>query len=326
LTSLIYSTGSSREYILPTATESKQTEEDHVCLDGGRKLLFCDVAWSHQMKFFSDVGQFLDRVRPFLLRREAEHCLMLGLLAGLRGGEQWGAAAPLMAVVEERDEVAAVVLMTPPRNLILSWTADDSTIDAIARELHAKGVEIPGVNGSAEVARKFAEKWSQLSGRLFRIHMAQRIYQLSRVIEGARAAGHLREPNQADEALLRKWRAAFSIDAEGMDRDAAERDAALPLPMSRHLMLWELDGAAVSMAGFAGPTPNGMRVAWVYTPPENRGKGFAGACVAALSQKLLDEGRRFCFLYTDLANPVSNHVYQTIGYEPVTDATVYSFL
>ena len=278
------------------------------------------------MKFFSDVGQFLERVRPFLLRREAEHCLLLGLLAGLRDGHQWGAAAPLMAVVEERGEVAAAVLMTPPHNLILSWTADDSTIEAVARELHAKGVAIPGVNGSAEVARKFAEKWSELSGRGFRVQMAQRIHQLSRVIEGTRAAGRLREPDQADEALLRRWRAAFSIDAEGLDRDAAERDAASPLPTSRHLMLWELDGAVVSMAGFAGPTPNGMRVAWVYTPPENRGKGFAGACVAALSQKLLDEGRRFCFLYTDLANPVSNHVYQTIGYEPVTDATVYSFL
>jgi len=250
---------------------------------------------------------------------------MLGLLAGLRAGEQWGTVAPLMATVEERDEVAAVVLMTPPRNLILSWIADDSTIDAIARELHAKGVAIPGVNGSAEVGRKFTEKWSQLSGRSFSIHMAQRIYQLSRVIERVRAAGRLREPTQADEALLRKWRAAFSIDVERMDRDEAEKDAALPLPTSRHLMLWELDGAAVSMAGFAGPTPNGMRVAWVYTPPENRGKGFAGACVAALSQKLLDDGRRLCFLYTDLANPTSNHVYQTIGYEPVTDATVYSF-
>ncbi len=242
---------------------------ENYCSDG--------VALSRQMKFFSEPGQFLDRVRPFLVRREAEHCLILGLLDGLRDGEQWSTASPLMAVVEERDEVAAAVLMTPPRNLILSWIADDSTIDAIARELHAKGVTIPGVNGSAEVARKFTEKWSELSGCGFRIHMAQRIYQLSRVIERARTAGRLREPNPADEALLRKWRAAFSIDVERMDRDEAEKDAALPLPTSRHLMLWELDGAAVSMAGFAGPTPNGMRIAWVYTPPENRGKGFAGA-------------------------------------------------
>ena len=215
--------------------------------------------------------------------------------------------------------------MTPPHNLILSWTADDSTIYAIADELHTKGVAIPGVNSSAEVARKFALKWSELTGYSSRIQMSQRIYQLRRVIEEVRAEGRLREPNPSDDALMRKWRAAFSVDAEGMDAEEAEKSAALPLPQSRHIVLWEVDGISVSMAGFAGPTPNGIRVAWVYTPPENRGKGFAGACVAALSQKLLDDGRKFCFLYTDLANPTSNHVYQKIGYESVADVTVYSF-
>lgn len=277
------------------------------------------------IKFFSDAEQFLDRVQPFLLEREAEHCLILGLLDGLRAGYQWGAAPPLMGLVEKSGEVAAVALMTPPRNLILSWMADDSALDAIAHELYAAGVAIPGVNGSADVARKFALKWSELSGRSFRIQMAQRIYRLSRVINQVRAAGRLLEPNESDDALMRRWRAAFSVDAEGMDPEEAEKDAALPLPQSRRLVLWAVEGVAVSMAGFAGPTPNGIRVAWVYTPPENRGKGFAGACVAALSQQLLDDGRKFCFLYTDLANPTSNHIYQTIGYEPVTDATVYTF-
>jgi predicted GNAT family acetyltransferase len=277
------------------------------------------------MKFFSDAGEFLERVQTFLVTREAEHCLILGLLDGLRAGEQFGAAPPLMASVEERGEVMAVALMTPPHNLIVSWIADDSTIGAIADELHSKGVAIPGVNSSADIARKFALKWCELSGRTFRVHMAQRIYQLNRVTKNPKAAGRLREPTQSDEALMRKWRAAFSMEAEGMDREQAEKDAALPLRKSRHLLLWEVEAAAVSMAGYSGRTPNGMRVAWVYTPPNNRGKGFAGACVAALSQKLLDDGRKFCFLYTDLANPVSNHVYQKIGYEPVTDATVYSF-
>jgi uncharacterized protein len=277
------------------------------------------------MKFFSDAGRFLERVQPFLSKREAEHCLILGLLDSLRAGEQWGTQPPLMAVSEDNGEVAAVVLMTPPHNLILSWIADDYTIDAIADELRAKGVAIPGVNGSADIARKFALRWSQLSGCTFRVQMAQRIYQLSRVIKQTRAAGRIREPNQSDDALMRKWRAAFSVDAEGMDADEAEKNAALPLRKSRRLILWEVEGTQVSMAGYSGSTPNGIRVAWVYTPPENRGKGFAGACVAALSQQLLDDGRKFCFLYTDLANPTSNHIYQTIGYEPVVDATVYSF-
>ncbi len=283
------------------------------------------MASSNQVRLIPDAAQFLDSVRPFLLRREAEHCLILGLLDGLRAGEQWGSAPPLMGLVEKHGEVAAVALMTPPHNLILSWIADDSMIDAIANELHAAGVALPGVNSSAEVARKFAARWSELSGSTFRIQMAQRIYQLSRVTRQARAAGQLREPGLSDDTLMRKWRAAFSVDAEGMDAEEAEKNAAMALPKSRRLLLWEVDGSARSMAGFAGPTPNGIRVAWVYTPPENRGKGFAGACVAALSQKLLDDGRKFCFLYTDLANPISNHIYQTIGYEPVTDATVFSF-
>jgi predicted GNAT family acetyltransferase len=297
-----------------------------VCLGRNRKILFNIVSSANQIEFFTDAAQFLERTQPFLLKREAEHCLLLGLLDGLRSGEQWGPTPPLMAMVENRNEVAGVVLMTPPHNLILSWIADDSTIDAIAVELHARGVAIPGVNSSAEIARKFALKWSQLLGNSFRVQMAQRIYKLTRVTNESRAAGRLREPTESDEALLREWRAAFSIDAEHMDPEQAREAAAQPMPKSRHLMLWDVDGTAVSMAGYAGPTPNGIRVAWVYTPPENRGKGFAGACVAALSRKLLDNGRKFCFLYTDLDNPISNHVYQKIGYEPVTDATVCLFL
>lgn len=283
------------------------------------------IVTANQIKFFSDAGQFLERVQPFLVRREAEHCLILGLLDGLRSGEQWGSDPPLMAAAEDGGAVKAVALMTPPHNLILSWTADDSALDAIADELHARGVAIPGVNSSAEIARRFALKWSELSGRTSRAQMAHCIYQLSRVTKQMRAVGRLGEPTQSDETLMRKWRAAFSMDAEGMNAEEAAKQAALPMPKSRHLMLWEVEGAAVSMAGYSGQTPNGIRIGWVYTPPNNRGKGFARACVAALSKKLLDDGRKFCFLYTDLANPVSNHVYQKIGYEPVTDATVYSF-
>jgi len=31
------------------------------------------------------------------------------------------------------------------------------------------------------------------------------------------------------------------------------------------------------------------------------------------------------FLFTDLANPTSNHIYQTIGYVPVVDVDQYHF-
>ncbi len=88
--------------------------------------------------------------------------------------------------------------------------------------------------------------------------------------------------------------------------------------------LWD-DGGPVSMAFRARPTPHGYTVTGVYTPPELRGRGYASACVAALSQRLLESGKQFCNLFTDLANPVSNSIYMKIGYKPVCDFTEYCF-
>ena len=103
-----------------------------------------------------------------------------------------------------------------------------------------------------------------------------------------------------------------------------------PDPLARglidegRLFLWE-DQGTVSMAAGMSETPNGIRVGFVYTPPEARRHGYASACVSALSQHYLDHGRQFCFLYTDLANPTSNAIYQRIGYQPVCDVEDYNF-
>jgi predicted GNAT family acetyltransferase len=63
----------------------------------------------------------------------------------------------------------------------------------------------------------------------------------------------------------------------------------------------------------------------VYTPPERRGRGYAGATTAAVSQAALDAGVREVVLYTDLANPVSNALYERLGYRGVEDRVILSF-
>jgi predicted GNAT family acetyltransferase len=68
-----------------------------------------------------------------------------------------------------------------------------------------------------------------------------------------------------------------------------------------------------------------MRIGPVYTPPDYRGRGYASACTAALSQQMLYAGYQYCFLYTDLSNPTSNRIYQNIGYELVCDIDSYRF-
>ena len=91
-------------------------------------------------------------------------------------------------------------------------------------------------------------------------------------------------------------------------------------------VLWEDEGEPVSATGFGSPTPNGSRIGPVYTPPERRGHGYASVLVAEVSQAQLDAGKRFCFLYTDLANPTSNKIYVDLGYERVCDSVELDFV
>ena len=144
--------------------------------------------------------------------------------------------------------------------------------------------------------------------------------------EGVRGA--LRRATEADRGLLVGWFAAFAAEALGEDADprgaARSVDAYLGTE-GMGLYLWEERSELVSMAGRSRPTPNGVTVNYVYTPPEHRGRGYASACVAALSQLILDEGHRYWFLFTDLANPTSNKIYRAIGYEAVCDVDEYEF-
>jgi predicted GNAT family acetyltransferase len=68
-----------------------------------------------------------------------------------------------------------------------------------------------------------------------------------------------------------------------------------------------------------------VRIGPVYTPPEFRGAGYASAVTAELSLRALEAGAAEVLLYTDLDNPVSNSIYQRIGYRAVEDRVVLAF-
>ena len=155
--------------------------------------------------------------------------------------------------------------------------------------------------------------------------LAQRIYQLERVEPVAGVPGRLVRADDRHRSMVIDWLTGFDRDAGTTPPVAADEraDSFLHGP-DRELYLW-FDGGPVSMAATAGPTPNGLRISAVYTPPELRRRGYASACVAALSQRVLDSGRRYCFLFTDLANPTWNHIYQQIGYHGVCDVDLYTW-
>lgn len=283
-----------------------------------------------QVKVYDDAKTFYERVEAFLSAREADHCVLIGLCAVIMTTPEVY-PNPYLAAVEENGEVMAAVVMTPPYDPLITHVDHPDGVRAIVDDLAGRFKTLGGVVAPVDVARQFVELWKAKSGQMYHIDIRERVFQLERVNpqSGVGVPGHLRRATADDRDVLIRWRHAFNLEALRVDDlPGVERmvDRGLVAPVSlRGTYLWEDDGQPVSLAGYTGPTPNGIRVAPVYTPPEFRGRGYASACVAQMSQTLLDEGRKYCFLFTDLSNATSNHIYQEIGYEPVSDVDKYIF-
>jgi uncharacterized protein len=296
-----------------------------VCLLASR----CGISGvSMHVTRYTDADAFYERVEPFLLPREAENNLLFGVLNGVRAGEMYK-QSPYMAGVEHDGQLVLAALRTPPANFILSTTQTPEALAPLMEDACGVYERLTGLMTASELAEQAARAWQAASGQVYRRGMAMRIYKLERVNAPVGVQGALRRAGESDRELLSRWMTGFFRDTFGSADDAKVEQSMQQVlggsPDARGLHLWTVDGQTVAMAGYSGPTPHGIRVGMVYTPPELRGRGYASACTAALSQRLLDMGRTFCFLFTDLGNPTSNHIYQEIGYEAVCDVDEYTF-
>ena len=275
-----------------------------------------------------DAQAFLDVAGPYLGEREAEHNLLFGIAANMiTDPDRSMTAPPYFAAVRRGGEVVAAALMTPPYNVVLSWTADRDAVATLAADLERGRIHVPGITAPVAMARSFTEHWALHHDVLPRRIMAERIYRVERVVAPRGVPGTVRIAAASDRDLLVGWIHGFLREAlphGDPEQAVAMVDTSLRTG-TRVFHLWEHDGRPVSVAGVTGPTPNGIRVGPVYTPPADRGHGFASAVTAAVSQAQLDQGRRFVFLFTDIANPTSNKIYRAIGYEPVSDIDQWTF-
>jgi hypothetical protein len=278
-----------------------------------------------RVRRFATASSFLEAASPFLVEREAQHNLMFGICANLIADPQFPTAPPYLATISRADRVIAAAVMTPPWNVVLSVVDDPDAIPALADDLEAAGLKLPGAVGPVDVVRAFADLWTRTHDLTSSLAVAERIYRLERVVPPVGVPGHGRIATTADRDLLVTWVGAFMDEALERRREEATAFVDRSFQMkTRTWYLWEDDGP-VSVAAAGGPTPNGIRIGPVYTPPDRRRRGYASAVTALASQTELDSGRRFVFLFTDLSNPTSNKIYQQIGYEPVIDVDLLTF-
>jgi uncharacterized protein len=260
------------------------------------------------------VDAFVEAAEPLLLADEARHNLMLGIASTLRRAPGLYPVAHFWLVRDDTGSVVVAAQQTPPFNVVVARPARADALDALA----AAAAGVPGVVAAVPEVDEFSACWSAHHEARAQVELEQGVYALETVFDLARATGAMRRAGDGDRPLLERWLRDFN--AEALSHEAYD-DAWFRRVIDQRLhddlggfFIWEDGGDAVSFAGAGSRTPNGIRIGPVYTPPPLRGRGYATSLVADLSQLLLDRGRRFCFLYTDLANPTANAIYERIGY------------
>lgn len=256
---------------------------------------------------------FMDRAESWLVRNEAENNLILSVATQLLQTPKNDA---YFATIERGGEVVGCAFRTPPYKLGVTRMPLEA-VDVLAQNIVKVFDHTQGVLGPAAVARAVAEGIAMRQGGNVREDMAQRIYELRAVIAPAKLPpGKMRLAQPADSDIITEWLEGFTAETSHGPGDVRTYTAAHIA--NKTVFFWDDDGPKTT-ALWAGQTPNGVRVGFVYTPQEFRAHGYASAVTAAASQRALDNGARFCCLFTDLGNPTSNAIYQKIGYRPVCD-------
>jgi predicted GNAT family acetyltransferase len=264
-----------------------------------------------------DPAWVLHHAGDFLKSQPVLHNLILSLLHARvehpEPGRYW--------VAINAEKTLGVVFQSPLTFAATITPMEPSVVEAVVNAV-ADAAKLPGVNGEAGTAARFAGQWTERCKSAAVPVQGLRLYELQGLLESPPASGQLRKAMPEDRKLVVDWVRNFG-DEVGEHAGDPELQVDQWMSGGGGVWLWE-DGEPAAMAVSRGPVENVVRLQHVYTPPEKRRRGYAGACVGQLSKHILDSGYR-SILYTDLGNPTSNSIYRRIGYRAVAEALRYRF-
>lgn len=281
------------------------------------------MAW----QLTDDIAAFDEATGAFLAAEPTHNTLLLSIPAILRkrGPLAFGDQPPRYGWFEDADgAVRAALVQTPPYPMLLSDLPDGAAASLVQALLGA-GWQLFGVNASTSTADAVAAAWCAATGASAAVRMTNRLYVLGELVGPAPAPpGASRIATEADLGLLTNWYVDFAaevgdpvLNVQRVVGDRVENGT---------MVLWEVDGVPVSMAGISLlQEGDGIRIGPVYTPKELRGRAYASAATTAACRLAYQRGAREVSLFTDLANPTSNALYQRLGFQPIEDRSVIDF-
>jgi GNAT superfamily N-acetyltransferase len=273
-----------------------------------------------EARLHRSVAEFRSVAEPLYRRDPVVHTVELTVL---RAGELPDESV-LLSVWDDSELVGAAI-RTPPYPLLATGLGT-AGVDCAAHELARTHPEMNGVRGLRPTAVAFADLWQTITGHPGVATTEERLYRLA-TLRVPQVPGGPRGTDDADRGLLMGWLDGFfeETSVDGADPASRGRFVDTANEVGDRFVLWVVDGVPVSMAMVRAPASGVSRIGPVYTPPDRRGRGYGSAVTAAAAMRAQAEGARQVVLFADLANPVSNAIYQRIGFECVVDVVRIDF-
>jgi predicted GNAT family acetyltransferase len=271
---------------------------------------------------YHSVKQYLEATQQMLEERELENNLILGLCNTLIE-KKLPAENCVFINAFESGRIMSTSINTIGRAIVSCSTNDTSSVKKLADYYREQNIRLKGVFGEILPAAAFANSY----GSSFATGMTMIVHRLSSVQKLPFVSGSFRTAGKEDVKLIVDWTHRFKKEADAAYQMSGDEI----LTMVRSgiadgiFFLWTDENIPVSMAAINRKTKNTGVVGYVYSPEEHRRKGYATAVVQKLSEHILRSGFKYCGLFTDQANPTSNHIYRKIGYEPITTFAAIGF-
>ena len=273
------------------------------------------------MRAHDYVDEFRAIAEPLYRRDPIAHTIELTLLAANKFPDD-----SILLTVWDDGGACGAALQTPPYPLACNGIPVKA-METVAGELAEVRPGLTGVRGMRSSAVAFVDAWHTITGRGGTIGTEERLYRLGTLRTPDGVAGTARLATGDDHGQLVEWVELFFRETFSQrDEAAGERFIDTSNRVGDRFVVWDVDGTPVSMAMLRAPAAGVSRIGPVFTPKDRRGHGYGSAVTAAASELAHRTGTPDVVLFADLANPVSNAIYQRIGFEPVADSVRIDFV
>ena len=264
---------------------------------------------------YDNIEDFMKENFELILEKEWLNCLMVG---NCLEGKQIGTQDWLLAKVMNNSVTELILLYRKPWKLILyspTNNTSDQLFEFVAEQIYKQDSRLLGVNAETKMAHKFARFYCEIAKQQYRLVNSLKILVLEKMQPKQSVNESVfRKAKEQERLILTQYIKSFYEDA--LDEEISDEDADKKVNsyLERGYYVLEKEGKILSQAVIGRTLIKGKSISGVYTPKEERGKGYAYELVYTLSKKCLEEGAEYCVLYTDAENPISNHIYEKIGY------------